>query len=183
MGAVLLEQHDAAGIAYLEKAMQLSPDTAGDAYALLSGFYFEQGKRELAESFRNRAVEYYANAEKQKEQALTFSGSDTFLPHDLAPAMVRNIQDQLGKVRGLSEAFLVRKVVDGMDPFYVLAVAASITLRNGKYAKHVGPLLNELSNLAALPDRMVLLSLDSNHAPLREKISRIEGAPIYRETA
>ena len=181
MGAILLEQHDAAGVEYLERAMQLGPGTTGDACALLSGFYFEQGNKELAESFRNRAVEYYAKAKKQQEQALTFSTSDTFIPHDLTPEVVKNIQAQLGKVRGLSEAFLVRKVVEGMDPFYVLAVAASITLQNGKYAKHVTPLFQELSNLTVLPDPMVFLSLDGDHAHMREKIGRIQGAPIYRE--
>jgi len=182
MGAILLEQHDAAGVEYLEKAMQLGPVTTGDACVLLSGFYFEQGNKELAESFRNRAVEHYANAQKQQEQAMTFSSSDTLMPHDLAPEMVRNIQAQLGKVRGLSEAFLVRKKVEGMDPFYVLAVAAGITLRNGKYAKHVGPLFEELSKLTVLPDPMIFLSLDGEQAHMREKINRIEGAPIYRET-
>jgi Zn-dependent protease with chaperone function len=181
MGAVLLQQHDPAGVEYLEKAMQLSPGVTGDVCAVLSGFYFEQGNKELAESFRNRAVEHYANAQKQQEQAMNFSGSDTLIPHDLAPEIVRNIQAQLGKVRGLSEAFLVRKVVAGMDPFYVLAVASSITLRNGKYAKHVGPLFEELSNLAVLPDPMVFLSLDGKHAHMREKITRIDSAQIYRE--
>jgi hypothetical protein len=103
------------------------------------------------------------------------------MPHDLTPAVVKNIQDQLGKVRGLSEEFLVRKVVEGMDPFYVLAVAASITLQNGEYAEHLGPLFHELSNLTVLPNPMVFLSLDGDHANMREKISRIQGAPIYRE--
>jgi Zn-dependent protease with chaperone function len=182
MGAVLLEQHDPAGVELLEKAMQLRPDATAQACAVLSGFYFEQGKKELAESFRNRAVEHYTNAQKRQEQAMTFSSSDTLIPHDLAPELVRNIQTQLGKVRGLSEALLVRKVVEGMDPFYVLAVAASITLRNGKYAKHVGPLFEDLSNLAVLPDPMIFLSLDGQHAHMREKIDRIEGARIYRET-
>jgi len=60
----------------------------------------------------------------------------------------------------------------------VLAVAASVTLRNGKYAKYVGPLFG-LSRL--LPEPMVFLSLDGDHANMREKISRIDGAPIYRE--
>jgi hypothetical protein len=147
----------------------------------LSGFYFAQGHKHLAASFRNRAVEYYANAQKQREQALTFSSNDMFVPHDLSDEVVRKVQDQLGKVRGLSEAFLVRKKVEGMDLFYVLAVAASITLRNGEYAKHIGPLFTELAKLTVLPDRLIFLSLDGDHANLRQKISRIDGALVYRE--
>ena len=181
MGTILLEEHDAGGVSYLEKAMELNAGTTADACALLSGFYFEQGHKHLAESFRNRAIEYYANAQKQQAQALSFSKNDKLMPHDLTPEVVRNIQEQLGKVRGLSEAFLVRKVVEGMDPFYVLAVAASVTLRNGKYAKYVRPLFEDLSKLTVLPDPMVFLSLDGEHANMREKISRIEGAPIFHE--
>lgn len=68
-----------------------------------------------------------------------------------------------------------------MDPFYVLAVAASITLQNGQYAKHVGPLFEALSKLTVLPDPMIFLSLDGTHAHMRDKVTRIQGAPIYRE--
>ena len=181
MGAMLLEQHDRAGVGYLEKAMELNPKSTGDACALLSGFYFEQGHKHLAESFRKRAIEYYAKAQMQEAQALTFSLNDTLAPHELAPDVLKNIQEELGKVRGLSEAFLVRKVVEGMDPFYVLAVTASVTLRNERYAKHVGPLFEELSKLTTLPEPMVFLSLDGKHANMRERISRIQGAPIYRQ--
>src|SRR6185369_1414893 len=142
---------------------------------------FEQGHKHLAESFRNRAIEHYANAQKQQQQVVTFSVNDNLIAHDLTPEVLKDIQEQLGKVRGLTEAFLVRKKLEGMDPFYVLAVTAGITLRNGKYAKHIRPLFEELSKLTVLPDPMVFLSLDGQHANLRDKISRIQGAPIYRE--
>jgi tetratricopeptide (TPR) repeat protein len=182
MGAMLLEQGNAAGVEYLEKAMQLSPGMTGHACAVLSGFYYEQGNKELAQSFRNRSVEHSEKVQKQHAKLMTLSSSDTLLPHDLAPEQVRDIQAAFAKLRGLSEAFLVRKVVEGMDPVYVLAVAASITLRNGKYAKHIEPLFEELPNLTILPVPMLFISLDRDHPHMRIPISRVEGALIYRET-
>jgi hypothetical protein len=62
----------------LEKAMQLNRDTTGDASTLLSGFYFDEGNKELAETFRKRAEQHH---EQQLKQAFlvrkVIDGSDT----------------------------------------------------------------------------------------------------------
>ena len=48
MGAILLEQQNPAGVAHLEKAMQIDPSTKGQVSTLLSGFYFTHGNKALA---------------------------------------------------------------------------------------------------------------------------------------
>ena len=121
LGAILMEQQDSSGIKYLEQAMELKPATVGDASTLLSGFYFQQGDKELAETFRQRAAEYYENEQRISQQALDFSQDDNFIPHDLSNAVLQEIQSQLHKARGLSEAYLFRKIIEGADSVYVLA--------------------------------------------------------------
>ncbi|HJP90650.1 MAG TPA: M48 family metalloprotease [Pyrinomonadaceae bacterium] len=71
-GAILLEQHNPQGIQHLEKAMQLNPSVTGDASTLLSGFYLDQGNKELAETFRKRADQHYEQQRKLQGQAMSF---------------------------------------------------------------------------------------------------------------
>jgi Zn-dependent protease with chaperone function len=179
MGLVLLEQQNPEGIGYLEKAMDLSPPTTGHASLLLSGFYFEQGDKELAESYRKRADEHFEKEQKLQELAFDFTAKDKFVPHELSEAVVKQIQEELSKVRGLAGAYLVRKLVDGMDPFYVLGVHASHTWREGRNDLHIEALFEELSAIAVLPQPMIFLSLDGEHHFLSGKISRVAGSAIH----
>lgn len=179
LGAILLEQHNAEGVALLEKAMELSPASTGDASQVLSGFYFEQGNRELAETFRKRAVEHQEKEAKLREKTLELSVHDTFVPHEVKEAILKEIQAQLHKVRGLSEAFLFRKVVDS-EHVYVLAVLAGYSWQEGVSAKHLQPLFEDLVQITVLPSPLVFLSLDMEHGELLPKIRAVPGAAIYK---
>ena len=178
-GAILLEQKNAEGVAHLEKAMQLDPEVTGIGSGLLSGFYFEQGDKQLAEAFRKRAFEYEERQRKEHEEAVTFSNDDRFLPHGLDEKAVKDLQAQLSRVHGLEEAFLVRKVLGNSDStVYVLAAFAGYTWRQGQNAKHLGPLFNELAALPGLPGPLVFLPLDTNIQML-PKIQAIAGAKLF----
>ena len=97
LSARSLDQHNAQGVEHLEKAMALRPATIGDANARLAGFYFEQGNRKLAETFRKRAVEHHEKEERLREKAQDFSARDTFVPHEVSEVILKEIQDQLHK--------------------------------------------------------------------------------------
>lgn len=179
-GSILLEQKNPEGVAHLEKAMELLPATTGDASTLLSGFYFDQGNKELAEEFRKRAGEFIEKQQKQQEQALKFSATDRFVSHGLDEETVKQIQGKLRNVHGLRGAFLVRKLVDDSDfSIYVLGVLAGFTWRDGRNDKHVDALFEELVNISDLPSPMVFLSLDGQHGYLLQKLALIEGAQLF----
>ncbi|HKN81786.1 MAG TPA: hypothetical protein VJW17_00045 [Pyrinomonadaceae bacterium] len=179
-GSILLEQQKAEGIEHLEKAMQLNPNVTGEASALLSGFYLDQGNKELAETFRKRTDQHYEQERKLQEQAMNFSLDDNLIAHDLDDDTVKELQHQLRNVRGLSEAFLVRKVIEGSpSSLYVLAVLAGFTWRAGRNDKHIDQLFNELTNLSKLPSPIVFLSLDGPHSYLLIKIQAIPGAKVF----
>jgi Zn-dependent protease with chaperone function len=180
MGAILLEQQNAEGVKHLEKAMQVNPALTGEASTLLSGFYFDQGNKELGEDFCKRAAEHFEKEQKQQEQALNFSAQDNFIPHGLDEDAVKALQLQLSKVRALGRAYLVRKVIAGSDtPLYVLAATAAFSWREGQNAKHVEPLFDELAAIRNLPSPIVLLSLDGPHRYLLDKIAGIDGAQLF----
>ena len=180
LGAILLDQQNVEGVKYLEKAIELGPNIAGDASMRLSGFYFQQGNKELAETFRQRAAEYFKQEQRLREQAVHFSPDDKFLPHELSEVVLKKIQAQLQKVRGLSEAFLVRKVLEGSNRVYVLAVLAGYSWNEGVSDKHLEPLFTDLSQVTGLPSPLVTLPLDLVHGDLIPKFKAVRGASIYK---
>jgi tetratricopeptide (TPR) repeat protein len=180
MGAILLEQLNPAGLEHLEKAMQLDPTCTGHASTLLSGFYFQQGNKALAEEFSKRAAAHFEEERKQQERVMTFSPADRFIPHGLDAEAVSQLQVQLKKVHGLNEAYLVRKTVEDADAsLYVLAASAGFTWKNGENAKHVDALFQQLAEISDLPGPLVLLSLDGEHGYLIDKLRAVPGARLF----
>lgn len=180
VGAILLEQHDPKGVEHLEKAMQLDAASTGEACVLLSSFYFDQGDKDLAESFRKRASEHFEKEKEQYEQATTFTQNDRYIPHGLEEPAIQELKQNLSKVHGLNEAYLVRKELDGTDAkVYLLAASANPTWHEGRNDKHVELLFNELVALPGLPGPMLFLSLDGVHAFLLPKIAKVEGARLF----
>jgi Zn-dependent protease with chaperone function len=180
LGAILIDQQNVEGVKYLEKAMELGPNVTGDASMRLYGFYFQQGNKELAETFRERAVEHLKQEQRLHEQAVSFSLDDKFLPHELSEVALKKIQAQLDKVRGLSEAFLVRKVLEGSNRVYVLAVLAGYSWNEGVNAKHLDPLFEDLAQVTGLPSPLVTLPLDLVHGELLPKFKAVREASIYK---
>jgi Zn-dependent protease with chaperone function len=180
MGAILLEQQNPAGVEHLEKAMQLDPTCTGHACTVLSGFYFAQGNKALAEDFSKRAAAHFEKERKDHERVMNFSADDRFIPHALDAGLVSQLQAQLKKVHGLNEAYLVRKTLEDSDVSpYVLAASAGFTWRNGENAKHVDALFQQLVEIKDLPAPIVLLSLDGEHGYLIDKLRAIPGARLF----
>jgi len=146
----------------------------------LSGFYFDNGQKELAEEFRLRAEDHFKRQQQQQEKAVSFSEKDHFIPHGLDEQKMKEIRDQLSKVHGLAAALLVRKVIEEPDTtVYVLAVITGYTWSNGQNEKHVDLLFQELGELTALPSPLVFLSLDGEYHYLQRVLSRVDGAQMY----
>jgi Zn-dependent protease with chaperone function len=180
-GKILLDQGDADGIPYLEKTIQSGPEVAGEACQLISGFYLEQGYDEIAETFRKHAEKYFAKAFQLQQQVLSFTAADQFVSHDLEESRVQELQTQLRKIRGLGTAFLFRKIIEDREQpaFYVLAVTAEYTWRDGQSEKNIDLLFEDLWAKVDLPSPVTLLSLDGEHAYLSDRIKRIPGAVIF----
>ena len=179
IGAILLEQNDPDGVEHLKRASELKHEFGADACTLLAGFYLQQGNRELAESFRRDAAVYYEREQERQERILRFSADDKYLEHDLSTDQLDEIVAQLNRVRGLSEAYLFRKVIDDDYSVYVLAFFAAYTWREGQSDKHIGPLVEELASINNLPTPLVFLALDVNLETL-PRIQEIPNVLIYK---
>jgi len=176
LGALLLEQNDSSGIEYLKKTLKSMPWTAEEALKQISNFHLEHGRPDEALLYRNRAEQH----RKQIEEALSFSPDDSFEPHRLTPEQVKVLREQLEKVRGLSRAYLVRKIPKaGGEQFHVLGVVAGYTWQEGQSTKNYGALLDELSARVEFSVLTVLVSLDQDRKYLAGIFSQIKDAEVF----
>lgn len=180
LGAILLEQQDQAGIEYLEKAILLDPTVTGEACEMISEFYREQGREEETAAYRARAEQYYEHLERLNEQAMNFSTDDQFEPHGLTDSELQDLQSQLAGVRGLSEAYLAKKIIEASsEPLFVMGVVAGYTWREGRSEKDSGRLVNDLASNLQHPRPIVFVALEGKQEYLRAKLSQVAGALIF----
>ena len=177
IGTTLLEQEDPAGVEYLEKAMQLDASLTGDACEQLFNFYQAQGKPIEAETCRARAEEFYLRMQRLQDQAGYLTVNDHFEPHDLDDHALKNMQEQLASVRGLIQAYLVRKIPEGIDPFYVLGLFAS--WKTGESPNHVDDLIDEVGAKVNFSGTTMVISLDVKRF-LADTIARVPSSLVYR---
>ncbi len=180
LGTLLLEQNDRSGIERLELAMQHDPSVTMDACQIIYSFHYDNGDRELAETFRTRAQQYLEKAQRQYVAATTFSHDDRFEPHGLDEDVVEQLKSQLAHIYGLSTAYLARKVTDEMDePIYVLGVVAAFTWQNGRNDRHGNILVELLANRIPFQRPLVFVALQDENFFLLNTLDRIPGAQIF----
>jgi len=182
LGAMLIEQQDSDGLQYLEKAMQLDQSTTGEVCELIHEFYREQGRQPEAESYRARAEKYYAQLARLHEAATNLSVHDHFEPHDLDDVTLKSLQVDLAKIRGLAGAYLVRKMIDGAEPLYILAVLAGFSWKEGQSGKFIPELIDELASDLHFGKPVVFVSLDVKQY-LANTITGIPNSQLYMRDA
>jgi tetratricopeptide (TPR) repeat protein len=178
VGTTLLEQHDATGISYLEKAMKLSEATTGEACRLAYEFHLERGEFPEADKYYERLERFSEKMQTFYDHAIHFSGNDRFEGHGLSESEVEKLRTQLDGIHGLGRTYLVRKIVDeATEPLYVIGVFATYTWRAGENEKHVEALLDELSSRVQFPHSLIFISMDA-HRYLLTKFEGIPGAVV-----
>lgn len=110
---------------------------------------------------------------------MTLSANDRFESHGLTEAEVRDLKNQLARIRGLARALLARKIVEKPgDPIYVLGVIADYTWREGENDKHIDALLDELASELRLNHPTLFVSLDVQKY-LLPLLSNVPGSTVF----
>lgn len=183
LGQILLNQEDPAGVAHLERAIELNPDWTFEGYKLIYGFFLYKGQTEEAERYRKRAEERYQIWQLYKQERSIVTERDTLQPHELPPEEIAALCQQLAELEEVQEAYLVRKQVTHLPehPFYVLGVVRKRpffeTSREGGDQKAIEHLAEQIETPLHL---WITLLNQENSGKLKKKISRVEKALIYR---
>lgn len=181
IGQFLIQQQDATGVEYIDKAMQAEADYVLSGCELVYFFLKQQGKLETAKAYQNQAEQHYALVLKAQQERSSVEEKNSFAPHNLPNANIENLQHQLSQYPEIKQAYLVQKVVQYFPekPFYILGVVRDRHWwqlgGSDKDQELVEQLVQEFAN------NTFIIILNDNNQALKRKICKIEGAAIYTQ--
>lgn len=181
LGQVLLQQMDASGIEYIEKAMTKVPDNVISGCELIYSFLKQQGRIEELKVYQKRAEQHYNLLMKAQQERSFVRASDQFQPHNLPDTHIQQMCQQLS-LYGVKKAYLVQKVVQYFPekPFYVLGVKRDRRCLELDSNKHDRQLINQLAKEVQFPSNAYIIVLNDNTKNLGKQLRRIEGSAIYQ---
>jgi hypothetical protein len=180
LGQILLQQHDATGIDYMERAMAADVDNIMPACELIYSFLIQQGDRETARTYEQRAIQHYRLLLQARQERSQLGAGDRFQPHDLSDEAIGQLQQQLSSHAQIERAYLVQKIVQYLPekPCYILALK-----RDRKWFKQLETSQGEPELLQQLmleiSAEILIVILNDNTRDLEKKIGKIEGAAVY----
>jgi tetratricopeptide (TPR) repeat protein len=180
LGDILLDLHDEAGVAHIERAITRDPSTGAQGYQLIWAFYEGTGRTEHAAAYRQRAWEQSDLMDLAAGERRDIRTNDTLLPHELPEPDLAPIREALAGYEDLAEAYFVRKAVTHMPevPFYVLGVKFRLPWYRFQSESKEQQLIEELSQNVPLPGHWLIVALTGHTARIREKMRRVPGAQL-----
>jgi Zn-dependent protease with chaperone function len=124
LGEALLYQGDAAGIQYLETAMNKDFQIVVEGCQMIYNFLQQQGQETEAQKYYQRADNHYQLLLEAEQERSGVWQNDQFTPHDLSVAQEQAFRQKLAQYVQIKEAYLVKKAVKyfPQKPFYVLII-------------------------------------------------------------
>lgn len=181
LGQILLEQADANGINYIEKAIEQKTNWAINGYELIYYFLSQKGQDEEAQKYRYQLEQHYELMLKAQQERNIVTEKDQLKPHSLEVSEVNKIKEQLVDYPQIKEAYLVEKVVTYFpeEPFCVLGIIRKRNLIESENAPH--KLIDLLAENLQFPTQTYIIILNhSSSGKLKKKIEQINQSLIFR---
>lgn len=181
VGRILINRGHQSGCVYLEQAITLDPDLVIPSCEQLYQFYTYQNDLVSAEIYLDWRQQYLPKQWRSKLERQV-KDIDKFVPHDLTPNRIAEIQQQLAKYPVIDRAYLVCKPMKVFPnlPLYILV----IKLRNPPELN--SSLTEQLQIELNLGERLIIIAtsnqpVDTNHRNMRliKNIERVVDANIF----
>lgn len=178
-GARLLEDYDAEGIIYLEKAIELDPLSHQQAgLQVLSDFYRRMGANDDSEeSLRESFVAGDETQKALKERAKKVSIRDKFETHQMDEKQLEDLRVTFEAVPEIKCVYLVTKTVKYMaaTPYHIIGIVPTFAGLFQSQTRNVGLLTN-----IAISSSHQIVMLTPLRMLLRLAMSRVENSLAYR---
>lgn len=178
LGTRLLARDDAAGVALVERAMQLDEEAIAPGAEALRDFHWRRGDRAAADHWHARLCERRALLEAARAERAQIRGNDKFLRHDLAPPAVADLRAALAAA-GARRAYLVRKRVKHLPerPLYALGFRVTPWWRRRRAAE-AAAVQQRIVETVALPATTLVFCVEGKNARFDSKFRWIRGARV-----
>lgn len=186
VGGILLNRGDIAGMAYLERAMELQPDCILEACKKIIFFLNMQEKFEEAEKYQARLEKQVEVLEADRQERNYLPFEPLYNPHGLSSEALQPIIDAVAGYQEIEGAFLVQRTLTRRPwvPLYVLGIRLGVKwykLSDNIYAQSV-QISQELSRASVFPGETSILGLHETNEALLEIFRKVPGAVIFHRS-
>lgn len=184
LGRLLLARGDDAGIAYLERAIQIDADAAAAASALIAGYFQQVGRTRDAIAYQTRAEESAAEASAARSERQSMARGDALMPATLDDTVRARLRVQLARFPQVGRAWLARKATHHAPdrPFYILGIARAEPWWRFVSDGSTTYLVRKLAEELELPGETLVLALTRKRAWLRRALGRVPDAELFRRS-
>lgn len=178
-GLHLLARNDAAGVAFMTRAMELQPDARGTVSEALRDYYWRSGDKASADAWHDQMERHEAITDQARAERARFTVKDTLQPHGLTIEQVAAISAQLREL-GIYRAWLVQRVLKHMPerPQLALGFRATRPLR-WHTAARVEHQQSQILSRITFPHDIIVLAVDRGNAQFRKKFEKVKGSRLY----
>lgn len=179
MGAIMLKHYkDSTGIHYIEKVMSEDLESIPSGCHLIYEFLMERGRKEEAQRYRHRAVDYLNQVEEARKERELIDVRDRLLPHQLPASEVDSLREQLMKIPDIKSVFLVQKEAKYFteEPIYLLGVRLKfrLSLRRNR----LDSVIERIMEIDDFPNTMHILILEGRNPIFEKKFRQVPGSRI-----
>jgi len=182
LGRMLLARNDDAGIAYLERAMQIDTSATGPASSLIAAHLKRVGRRQESIAFRTRAETSMADEAAALAERRSIVKSDKLAIAELDEVALVRLREQLASYPQVGEAWLGRKVTYHAPnrPFYILGISQSVEWWRFVSEGSRTYLARKLADDLELPRGTLVIVLDRKRQWLRRALKKVPNSQVYR---
>ena len=182
LGRILLAANDEAGIAYLERAVEIDPGAVGAASALIASHSQQVGRGREAVAHRTRAEESFAEDSGAAAERRSIAPHDTLTGAALDDMARARLREELAAHPLVARAWLARKVTQFAPerPYFVLGVVRADSWWRYESEGSCQRLARTLADDLTLPARTLVVVLDYKRSWLRRALQKVANAEVYR---
>ncbi|HMW03366.1 MAG TPA: tetratricopeptide repeat protein, partial [Acidobacteriota bacterium] len=179
-GQCLLKNGDAAGIPYIERAIEQDFQNSEPGYQILLQFCLDHELKDEFEKHKLQLIRFYDRMEmaRRERQSVT---EHQLKSHRMSPEVVRRLSDQLAAFPQVKIAYLAEKDVRVFPeiPYLVLGIVPNFPWLTYDTDKAMNRLLQELINNVKFPYETYVIVLGKTSENFKMRFEAISNAQIY----
>lgn len=157
-GQWLVDEENAEGVKYLERAMELDGSLALNCCQAIYSFLHERGENEAADRFLDKAQECVGTWVLSQQERSNVFDADTYEEHDVEPEKMSKLVEYLETQGKVARAYFVRKhcKIFLEKPLYVLVIDFKFG-PGGNYPPD-DQVLQEIAQSGAVPGETIIIA-------------------------
>ena len=163
----------------VRQAMEISWECKEEALDILCGFYYQTGQYVAFEETRAQLEAWSDRLKQFEEECGPIDENDQYVPHDLSDEDLEVTLESIGSQSEISEAYLVRKIIEVIPERKSYVLALKVKLPEGTdYERYTDQLMEKFTQeLHTIED--TYFTIINGFEDLEKAVKVVEGSLVY----